>query len=140
MASAKTTPHPENRKLAFGFFLRRHQQRLIEEDWEDSERNHHIRKEATFRVVNNLLFLELEKRGGAKSILALEYEEWESFKKEVTEKARKELKKLREKLDDIDFVVVAGEEEKRAEKEKLVEELDGHGYQEMIRVFEEVSS
>lgn len=139
-ASSKTVPHSENRKLSFGYFLRMHQNCLGESDWEHPEHAYHLAKEATFRVVNSVLFIELERLGGAKKILALEYAEWEEAKTEVVGKVREVLKKLRRVHDYIDFVVVASEEEKRQEKEKVMEELDGQGHQEMMRMFEETAS
>jgi hypothetical protein len=136
--SSKTIPHPENRKLMFGHFLRMHQNCPSESNWEHSEHADYLRKEATFRVVNTALFLELEERGGPEKVLALEYEGWEKVKKEILEKVRESLKKLRNKLDQIDFVVAA-DEEKIAEKEKVVAELNNEGHQQIMKVFEEVS-
>ncbi|KAF2684283.1 hypothetical protein K458DRAFT_388750 [Lentithecium fluviatile CBS 122367] len=74
-----------------------------------------LKEEATSRAANNVLFTELECLGGAKTILGLGYEEWKQVENEVAGKVRETPKNLRKVFDDMEFLAVASEKEKRAQ-------------------------
>lgn len=140
LASSKVVSNPENRRFQFGHYLQEHQKALGKSDSTNSKHLNNLRKEISFRVVNNILFRELEKLGGATKILALNFEEWEKLKQDVIEKIKEGLKQLRTELDRLTFDVGSSDKEKLLEMELLLHEVHGKGHEELTRAFEKACS
>ncbi|KAF1960825.1 hypothetical protein CC80DRAFT_544223 [Byssothecium circinans] len=119
----KVKPNTASFRYRLGRFLAQHRQQLIRTGndltW---ERFQLLAQGATFRVVNNALWSELERE-----------------MRKISAKVKAALKEVRNKADHIDHVLQASVVEKMRMRKELMEQSDGEGHRELMEILDPYS-
>ncbi|KAJ4359949.1 uncharacterized protein N0V89_000508 [Didymosphaeria variabile] len=103
------------------------------------EYNCEFRLEVSIRVICNILFRQLEDKGGARAIMDLEQREWGQFLEGLRLRLEEGLRRLRAQLDGIDFSTLS-EEDRHDQEEELMSLHNKEGYIRMMALVRDTLS